>query len=280
MRPAFVPIAVMFALILLAAPASAAPSLDDALARYQRGEFLEGAKEARSLGTASGHALAARATLAYATTAVPVADRMPLLRQAETDAQAAVAKDDSLVEGHLQLVVALGQMARIKGPLAAELAGIPGKVHTHIERALALAPHNPWALAASGAWNLEVVRNTRLGSVFMGASRKGGHQAFEAAMRVDPGNVVVRYQYALTLLGFDKADYRRAADQVLEKTLALTPKDAYARLMQNRAARLESLLKQDDDEMLEATLAAFRGEADEPVPPMRADAGTAESSPQ
>jgi tetratricopeptide (TPR) repeat protein len=234
--------------------------------------------EARSLGTAAGTALAARALLAHATTAVPLADRMPFLRQAEADARAALAKDETLVAAHLQLVMALGQVARIKGVLAAQLDGIPQEARAHIKRALALDPNNPWALAATGAWNLEVTRYFRFASTLFGASRRKGLEAFEAALRADRENIVVRYQYALTLLSFHKPDYRRMGENALKEALALAPKDAFARLMQSRAAHLEVLLHDGDDTMLEATLAAYRGEADVPMTLMRAEASAGNGS--
>lgn len=265
MRPAFVAIAAMFALILLAAPGSAAPSLDDALEHYQAGKFLECAQEARSLDTAAGDALAAHATLAYATTAVAVADRMPLLRQAEADARAALARDDSLVEAHLQLVVALGQTARIKGVLWAQLKGIPQETRAHIRRAHELDPKNPWALTATGAWNLEVVRNIRFAAPLFGARKTKGHEAFQAALAADPGNLVVRYQYALILLSFNRADYRKTAERMLAEALALEPRDAFAVIMQARCAHLQSTLAQGDADALAALLAAYRGEEDEPA---------------
>jgi tetratricopeptide (TPR) repeat protein len=268
----------LLALALFPAVAKAAPSYDHALARYVAGDFLDGAAEARSLGTAAGAALAARATLAHATTAVPLADRMPFLRQAEADARAALAKDETLVAAHLQLVVALGQVARIRGLIAAQLDGIPQQARAHIKRALALDPNNPWALAATGAWNLEVVRNFRFGSVLFGASRSKGLEAFGAALRADPENIIVRYQYALTLLSFHNSDYRRLGEGALKDALTLAPKDVFARMMQSRAARLEMLLHDGDDTTLEATLAAYRGEADMPAPLMHAEAGAENGS--
>ena len=278
MRPAFAPFLALLVLVFLHGAAKAAASYDHALARYVAGEFLNGATEARSLGTAAGAALAARATLAHATTAVPLADRMPFLRQAEADARAALAKDETLVAAHLQLAVALGQVARIKGVLAAQMDGIPQQARAHIKRALALDPSNPWALAATGAWNLEVTRYFRFASALFGASRSKGLEAFEAALRADPENIVVRYQYALTLLSFHKPDYRKIGEKALKDALALAPKDAYARLMQNRAAHLQVILHDGDDGMLETTLAAYRGEADVPMPLMRAEAGAENGS--
>lgn len=278
MRPAFA--LALLVLALFPAVAKAAPSYEGAVARYVAGEFLDGAAEARSLGTAAGAALAARATLAHATTAVPLADRMPYLEQAEADARAALAEDETLVAAHLQLVVALGQMARIKGVLAAQFDGIPHQAHAHIKRALALDPENPWALAATGAWNLEVSRYFRFASILFGASRSKGLKAFEAALRIDPENIIVRYQFALTLLSFGKKAYRLRGEQALKEAIALAPRDAFARLMQSRAAHLERLASDGDDNMLEAALAAYRGEADMPVPLLHAEVGTGSGSSQ
>jgi hypothetical protein len=252
------------ALLFHAAALARAPRYEDALAQYNAGAFVKAAEAARSLGTAEGLALAARATLAHATTAVPVTARLPYLEAAQADARAALEKDERLVGAHMQLVVALGQTARIKGVLSAQLEGIPQETRAHIRRALEIDPQNPWALTATGAWNLEVVRNIRFAARLLGASKAKGHEAFRAALEADPGNLVPRYQYALTLLSFKRADYRAIAERMLAEALALKPRDAYARIMQARCARLQGALAQDDADALALLLAAYRGEEDEP----------------
>jgi hypothetical protein len=258
------------ALVSHAAASARAPSYEDALAHYNAGEFLEAAEAAHRLGSAEGLALAARARLAHAMTAVPVNERLPHLQAAERDARAALEKDERIVGAHMQLVVALGQTARIKGVLWAQLNGVPQETRAHIRRALELDPKNPWALTATGAWNLEVVRNIRFAARLFGASKAKGHEAFRAALNADPENLVPRYQYALTLLSFNRADYRKTAERMLAEARALKPRDAYARIMQERCARLQSTLAQGDEKALAALLAAYRGEEDEPpAPPPR-----------
>lgn len=255
------------ALCFHAAALARAPSYEAALTQYNAGAFLEAAEAARALGSAEGLALAARARLAHAMTSVPVKERLPHLKAAEADARAALEKDESLVGAHVQLVVALGQTARIKGVVWAQMEGIPQQTRAHIRRAHELEPRNPWPLIATGAWNLEVARNIRFAARLFGASKQKGHEAFQAALEADPGNLVVRYQYALTLLSFRRADYRATAERLLAEALELEPRDAYAKIMQERSARLKRALAEDDEKALSALLAAYRGEEDEPPAP-------------
>ena len=80
--------------LVVGAPAPlVAAGLDDAEARYEQGDMAGAAALARSLASAKGFALAARATLVEAIYLSPDADKQGLLERAAADAEAALARD-------------------------------------------------------------------------------------------------------------------------------------------------------------------------------------------
>jgi hypothetical protein len=102
---------------------AAAGGLDDAEARYGQGDMAGAAAVARSLASAKGFALAARATLVEAVYLSADADKEALVEQAAANAEAALARDPRQVDAHLQLAIALGQLAKLEDPLSAYLNG-------------------------------------------------------------------------------------------------------------------------------------------------------------
>src|SRR5262245_57332983 len=102
-------------------PAHAAENA--ALAQFEKGDYLGAAKVAAAEGTATGLALAARATLADATLRdMPC---MECLQNAEAFARKSIAVDPNNMEGHIHLAVSLGYQARIIGPMRARFARFP-----------------------------------------------------------------------------------------------------------------------------------------------------------
>lgn len=247
---------------------AAEDTLDAALALYGSGAFADAAETARQDERAESQALTARALLAEAVTNVPFAERLPILEAAEAAARRAIAKDDRLVEGHLQLAIALGYIARFQGPLAAQMTGMADEASHVIAHALALEPTNPWALATSGGWHLEIVRRTPvgLGKLLFGASRKAGIAAFETALAADPDNILIRYEYALSLCGLDTNHDRARAIALLKTVVQSSAPDAFAMVIKARAERLLGLFEagKAQKNALQATIRFYMGEAAEP----------------
>src|SRR2546423_1168400 len=124
---------------------------------YVAGRFAEAERTALAQGTAAGYALAARAELAAET--MRAEPCLECLKRAEDAALRAIAADPRLVEGHIEYVIAIGFEARLIGMIKAHFKGYAEKAKQHIDAALATDPGNPWAWAALGNWNIEIVQN-------------------------------------------------------------------------------------------------------------------------
>jgi hypothetical protein len=238
--------AMLVAVLLGARAASAAES--DTLTLYASGNFRQAEAAGLAEGNAAGLALAARAVLADEMMHSPPC--FACLKRAEDYSRRAIAADPKLAEGHIYLTVSLGLESRIIGPVEARLKGYGEEAKTNIDQALDEEPDNPWALAALGGWNIEIVRNggTTLGSWLYGASVEAGKKAFFKAFAADRRNLVLRYQYALALATYDLDGNRREVQESLAIAVAGTPFSAYDKFAQGRARELLDALKTGDED--------------------------------
>ena len=234
------------ALLLLTLPVSAATPVPPALYDlYARGRYEDAIRAGEASHSAAGYALAARAALGDA--AWQGAPCLDCHKRAETLARAAIAADPQLADGQAWLAASLGYQARIIGLIRARLANMPGQAKDALDAAIAAEPDNPYAVAALGGWNVEVVNagGPFLARRLSGATLEQGLTLFDRAVRLAPGNVAVRYQVALTLAGFDPDSYRARLTAELDATLQAAPATAYERAMQARATQLKSALPGD-----------------------------------
>jgi hypothetical protein len=229
--------------MLATGPAYGAESA--AFSLFTKGEYVAAAEAAAAEGSATGFALAARATLADASLRdMPC---LECLQRAESFARQAVAADSDNMEGHIHLAVALGYQSRIIGPFRARFQRFPEQAKEAIEIALRLAPDNHWALSAAGGFNVEVVRSGGrfLGNLLYGASFEDGVSYFHRAIAADPKNPLIKLQYALALTSY-AFDARRSEIVAVLDDCTRTPGDnLYEEAMRDRAARLLALLNQD-----------------------------------
>ncbi len=145
-------------------------------------------------------------------------------------------------------MVALGYRARLIGALEANFKGFAKKAKDHIDAALADDPANAWAWAALGGWNIEIAHDAgaTLARWLYGANMKSGLEDFEKAFAAAPDNLVVRYQYALTLAACDRDSYRAAIVDALTRAAQAVPQSAYESFAQANARELLAALKSAD----------------------------------
>jgi hypothetical protein len=226
---------------------------------YATGHYDEAMKAGSTLGNAAGLTVAARAALADATTRPePCLD---CLRRAEEFARRAIAADPHMADAHVYLAVAMGYEARVVGPVWARAHNYPGQAKDELDAALSIDPKSPWALGALGGWNVEIVRTggDRLASWFYDASVDRGLAAFSAAFRYAPDNLSVRYQYALSLSGYDADRFRREIDDAFARIAKQRPATVYEALAKSRAAELALLLKSGDRAAFDARVRKYQG---------------------
>ncbi len=252
---------VLLALGLLVTPAVAATP-DEIFEVYARGDYEQAARMGEAAHTATGYAIAARAVLADDV----LRDQpcMECLKRAETLARQAIAVDPRNALGQVWLAVALGYQSRITGVIKARLRNAPAESRAALDLAVQADPKNPFAISALGGWNIEVVRGGGgfLARTLYGATESEGMALFDRAEKLEPGNVAVHYQVALSLLGFDAAKYRARIQSELRAAIAGKADTVYETRMQDRANDLLGLLNHGPRDALEARVRKYQGYPD------------------
>ena len=248
-------IAALLLAMLATSPLAAATPWES----YVAGHYAQAVKDGTAANTATGYLIATRATLALATTSP--APCLDCLRRAETLARKATALDPHLSDAHVYLAVAMGQEARIVGPVWARAHNYPGQAKDELDAALVIDAKNPWALAALGGWHVEIVRTggDTLASWLYDATVDKGLAAFSAAFRIAPDNLTLRYQYALSLSGYDAGRFSKEINDAFARIAKLKPATAYETLAKTRAAELETLLAKPDRAAFDAKVHRYQG---------------------
>lgn len=244
-------------LAFLAMPAvHAAPTPWDL---YAAGRYADAMKAGAAAADAQGYLTATRAALADATTRP--APCLDCLRHAEALARKATAADPHLAEAHVYLAVAMGYEARVVGPVWARAHNYPGRAKDELDAALAIDPKSPWALGALGGWNIEIVRTggDTLANWLYGATVDNGLAAFAAAFKAAPDNLSVRYQYALSLCGYDADRFGREIRDAFARIAKEKPATAYESLARARATELAGLLNKGDRDAFNARVRLYQG---------------------
>jgi hypothetical protein len=216
------------------------------LSLYVAGKYQEAENAGLAQADAAGLALAARSALAAEM--MRAAPCLDCLKRGEGEARRAIALDPKMPDGHIYLALALGYQARIVGRISARLDEYPEQAKSNLDAALASDPGNYWALAALGGWNIEIVRGggATLARWLYGASVAEGLADFAKAFAGSPDNLVLRYQYALSLGGFDLETYRSQVEDSLSRAVAAKPATAYEIFAQGRAREWLDALKAND----------------------------------
>jgi tetratricopeptide (TPR) repeat protein len=251
------PLAAALAFFCLTAAAAAADL--SPLALYRAGRYEEAIRTGLAQRSAQGFAVAARAALAEER--IRDTPCLACLERAEKYAREAIAADPKRAEGRVYLATSLGYQARIIGIMAAKLKGYAGEAKDNLDIANAEHPHDPWVLAALGGWNIAVVNGggSVLADMLYGASLKKGLAYFAKAFAADPGNIVIRFHYALSLSSYDREAYAKEIAEALKATVTGKPRTAYEVLMQGRARILLDAFKRRDWTRYDASVKRYEG---------------------
>lgn len=254
--------AALLALLLLLPGAARAATTEEIFAIYARGDYEQAAKVGEAAHTASGYAIAARAVLADEV--LREKPCLECLERAERLSRQAVAADPRHAFGQIWLAVSLGYQSRITGIVKARLRDAPGQSKAALDAALAADPQNPYAVSALGGWHIEIVRGggAYLARLLYGAREDEALALFDRAIRLAPGNVAVRYQIALSLLGFDRDKYRPRILAELRAAVGGEAATAYEKEIQGRANELLGLVNRGAQDVLAARVRKYQGYPD------------------
>ena len=226
----------MVACAFAPAGTACAQSIEKARALYAEGRFMEAAYLARALDTSDGHALAADSLAIHGYYVAPEGERAGLFRRAEESAREAIRLDAANPQAHLQLAHAMGRQAQVSGALKALTEGYATKVRDAIQEALRLDPKMAAAHVSLAAWHAGAVgAGGFFAGLLYGASEEEALAHFERALELAPRDKSALFEYALGLLSLGADKYRARARGLLERAVRLPPKDAFERLIHQKA---------------------------------------------
>lgn len=247
----------MLLTIGLLAPGAAAA--DTPLALFTAGQYSQAEAAGLAQNNAQGFEIAARAVLADEQTRDTPC--LACIKHAEDLSRKAIAADPARPEGHVYLAVALGYEAQIIGNLAAQTRNYANVAKQELDTANAADPKDPWIFAALGSWNIEIVRSagSALGRWLFGARLQTGLDYYAQAFAIAPSNLVLHYQYALSLAAFDQAGYRKDIEDQLGRAVASTPKSSYETFARTRAQQLLDVVKRGDTDEVQRVVRRDQG---------------------
>jgi len=226
---------------------------------YEQGKYDAAIAAGVAQNDAAGFALAARAALAAET--MRNTPCLECLKRAEGYARKAIAADPKNADGHIFLAVSLGREGRLVGAFTVMTQGYATQAKENLDAALAADPNNAFAWAALGGWNIEIVHKggPRLGHMMYGAAADQGMAAFDKAFALAPGNVALRYQYALTLSAYNPNAFRKKIEDALIRARDGNAHGVYETFVQARATELLAALKKGDMDAYTALVSRDQG---------------------
>lgn len=138
---------------------------------------------------------------------------------------------------HYTFALVLGRYSQRITILRALAEGLAGRVHSHLQRVLALEPRHAEAHVALGLYHAEIIN--KLGSIAAsltyGASRDKAIEHFQQAIKFGPASPIIHMEYANGLRLLDAERFRAQIHSLYEQAAGCEPADAMERLDAARA---------------------------------------------
>ena len=229
-----------FVLCLICLPVNAEEEVATA---YKQGEYARVVELSDTENaTADALALAARAVLSECVEAGTEPDTS-VLKKAESLAARAVSLDPLHIEGRLQLAISLSLQARYMTLNQARKSGYGGLSRQLAEEIIDADPDNAWAYGFLSVWHVEVRRmGGSFGGAIMGANLEAGEADFRSAMKADPDNILLAWQYARALTSLNAKKYQAEISQILAGFSVIEAKDQLELTVKKRATSLLEIL--------------------------------------
>jgi tetratricopeptide (TPR) repeat protein len=214
---------------------------------YTRGDYEQAASLARGQTSPEAAVLTARALLTKAML-LPENDPevLSLATTALSFADAARAERPTLVEAHLDAAIARGLQAEFLSYKAAVVR--VEEARSAIDRALELAPNDPWVQATNGGWHLTLT--AKLGplaaNILFNARRDVGLDAFNRAFELEPSNPKLLYHFAKVRMLQGDGLALPEARAALRKLQILAPRDALGRTLLSMTSALLSAIDAEE----------------------------------
>lgn len=233
----------MWAVILTAAaftapintPSAFASTLSETRIAINQGDFTRAAEMGQALATADGLTLAAEAL------AAPVLlgtddDPKSTAKAAYKLTQAAIALDPSHTEAHMQAALSLGFVTRATNPISVWRKGLANDLKDAIDAFDTVAPNDARVHALRGAWHYGIVRKAgeKRAQKWYKANLTDGNAAYDAALALSPNDIIIKSNYALSLVDVDYSANQSRARAMLEDCIQARSQTAIERAVQER----------------------------------------------
>ncbi len=214
--------------------------MDDARVAFTEGRWQKAARLGEAAATAEGYALAAEALSIYAHYFLETESERPevLLHAIELAERAVhLQPEDPWIA--FQLAHAVGRYAQNIPTPRALLDGHLSRSRQLAEDVLVLDRDMTYAHLQLGSWHAEVV--SRAGKIVAnltyGARPSKALEHYEHALRLAEDDLVVYAEVGRGLLTLSRRKHGKRAEELLRHAISLEPKDAYARMIVQRARR-------------------------------------------
>jgi len=226
------------------APAALGNDIETATRLLVDGKFFEAAQVGAAIGDGQGLTLAARALAIYGYEIATESEKQKLFVRAMGYAEKAVELDPNSSEAALEVSHTLGRYAQTVGVAEALTGGFAEKTRAAMDRAIQLDPTNYRAHLSIGSWNAEIVAAAGfMAKMLYGATEEEALLAYQRALDLNPKSEIVHFEYAIGLIRLSGKNVDLAIKH-LEMALALTPTDAYGKIVREKAKRTLAQIQQ------------------------------------
>jgi len=214
---------------------SHANSLEQTRQLLDQGQFDQAAEMGQTIATAQGLTLAAEAI------AAPVLlgksdNQRDRAKAALKLAEAAVGLDPNSVEARLQVALALGFVTRASNPITVWRKGLAVELKDAIAAHQNLAPNDARGHALLGAWHYGIIRKAgeKRGHKWYDATLIAGNAAYDKALQLAPNDIIIKTNYALSLVDDDYDAHQVTALNMLEAAINIPAQSALETAVQSR----------------------------------------------
>lgn len=238
--------------------AAAATANDAAHLAFDRGDFKKAFQLVESdARRADRLAFQSRALLAECLLAGRQPEADALIR-AEKLAREALDLAPDHVEGRLQLALSLSLQAKPMSLGELDRSGYGERSREIAESILEDEPENAYAHGFLAVWHVEARRKGgMLIAQMIGAKLSDARHHFEAAMKADPDNLILKWQYVRALMAFDARRFREEIEALQNEIESGTPHDQLERSVQARSNQLQPLIADENFRAAEALAASL-----------------------
>lgn len=223
--------------------------IDDIVLAFDQGHYDRAADLCEEVASADAYGVGAQALLAALIVANSESDP-DTLNRVDRLVDRALEIEPQHDAARLQKAVSLSMRTRGMSRLDVWNSGYAQTARELAQSVLDDDPDNMYADGFLSIWNIEAVRiGGRFGASFVGASLKAGHQHYKQAVRLNPDDVGLHWQYARALTLLDARKYRVEIDAALDRAIAADKGNMLEEVLFQRAVRLRWALATEDHQV-------------------------------